>query len=71
MAKKSKKDYATISTVVAVKQTWCITSPELPGGMHRITSEIEGLPSDRGRFYAADMAKKVAKLADWGGGGGP
>lgn len=56
-----------IETRVTVKQIWCITSPQIPGGMHRITSEIEGLPSERGRYYAADMAAKVAQLADWGG----
>jgi hypothetical protein len=65
-------DYSSndIHVYCEVKQTWIMTSPDLPGVTHQITSEITGqMPSERARFYAADMADKVAKLEDWGGGG--
>jgi hypothetical protein len=53
-----------------VRQEWTMTSPQLPGVSHRITSVISGpMPSERARYYAADVAAKVAQLADWGGGG--
>jgi hypothetical protein len=62
--------YPNIETQCEVRQSWTITSPQLPGVTHVITSVISGgMPSDRARYYAADMADKVAKLVDWGGGG--
>ena len=62
--------YPNITTHCEVRQVWTITSPELPGVVHTVTSVIAGgMPSQRARDYAADVAIKVAQLADWGGGG--
>lgn len=58
-----------IETNCDVEQRWEITSPQVPGAKHVITSTIVGLPSERARIYAADMADKVRELKDWGGSG--
>lgn len=63
-----------IETYCETTQEWRITSPQYPGTMHCIESRFvndptkgEMLPSPVVREYAADVARKVANLIDWGG----
>ena len=65
---ENESPYPDIETHCEARQVWTITSPQLPGVVHTITSVItNGMPSQRARDYAADVAAKVATLKDWGG----
>lgn len=48
-----------------------LTSEQLPGWRHEVSSCIEGMPADAAIEYSVEWLVTVAEMDNWGGGGGP
>ena len=52
-----------------VKVVATLTSEQLPGWEHEVTSSCVGMPASEAIEYSVDWLAKVAVMQNWGGGG--
>lgn len=48
-----------------------LTSEQLPGWVHTVSSSVYGMPAEEAVEYAVDWLDTVRGMENWGGGGGP